>query len=91
MNAFEAIEKEQAIIEAENQRIMREEGFSSMPELTGKIFVDGVQKVIWHEQRDHGYLTWVSLGYPDRAAHGELAVGVDDIDEALDYPNWVNE
>jgi len=85
MNAFEAIAQKQANIEAELARVAKEEGFDSVPEFTEHVLLDHLNKAIWFQLRDKGYLTWITNDYPQYAAPFETCVGADDEEEALSY------
>jgi len=85
MTVFEAIAKAELELMAELERSRIAEGFEYPSETTGKIFVDSINEAVWFELRTHGYLTFATLDYPERAASGEKVVIVDDEEEAMAF------
>lgn len=85
MSIFENVAAATLIIDAENERISKEEGFDYVPQLTGKMFYTFQNEAVWFEIVDPEYHTTslVSLDFPLRTAMGEKLVGVDDYSEAI--------
>jgi hypothetical protein len=83
---FEQLEVLSAQIDFELRQSAEREGFDKA-ELTGKIIMDSPNEALWFEVVDVEYrvLSYVSLDFPERAAHGEKLVGIGDESEIQDY------
>lgn len=79
-------------INEDTKRVAEREGFEYEHRCTGKVFLDAVHEAVWYEMADkYNTTTWASLDYPDRTAWDEIVVVVDSTEDALDFPNWVND
>jgi hypothetical protein len=91
MNAFEAIAADILAIDAETERIAKEEGFEDRHTCTGKVLIDPANEAVWYQMADeYNTTTWVSRSYPQNAAWNETLVCVDDEKEALSYADDYN-